>query len=273
MYLTLCIVQFDRSENDPEVNRQKMLDLVGNLTRPADIILLPEDWLGPLIVDSAFYDAVIRDLQSILPGEEVLLVSGAQYVRCSEKTISTGAFVCSKWVCNYDKLFPSLAIGERDIIMPGKRLPVIRHRGMDVAAAVCVDLFYPEITRHLAAAGAVILFNPASIPASRIKLWHSIGITRAAENTVFLAMANNTRTRYPDGREVNGGSFVAGPDGRFFQALGPEPGTFFIELDTSLVRRVRKRWPYLSDMAQFNQPQILTEHYNTKNNLPPEEKD
>lgn len=262
MLINLCIIQFDRSAKDPWVNRQKMLAWLQNPVRNADVVLLPEDWLGPLVVDSDFYLSVLGDLQRMLTGE-VLLVAGAQYVRYPDKTISTGAFVSTGGIYYYDKLFPSRAIREREFIEPGRRLAVVRHRGLDMAATVCVDLFYPEITRRLAAAGARVIFNPASIPASRMGLWHSLGITRAAENTVFLAMANNTRTAYPDGREVNGGSFVAGPDGRLFFSAGAEPGAYHYKLDMNLVDRVRERWPYLADSRHLTPTgkQIAIEHY------------
>lgn len=251
MLIRLCIVQFDRSEKRPEVNRDKMTGLLKGIPAGTGVILLPEGWLGPLVIDHDDHTALLHDLQNCLPPGDPLLVTGGQYVRCPEgRVISTGALVNRREILFYDKHFPSGAIGERNFVVPGSRLPVASHRGIKAAAVLCVDLFYPEITRNLAMRGALLVLNPANIPAGRMDLWQHIGVTRAAENTVFLAMANNTLTRYPDGREVTGRSFVAGPDGIFFYDCGSEPGTYLVELDLGLVDRVRQRWKYLEDVRK-----------------------
>ncbi|WP_027365983.1 carbon-nitrogen hydrolase family protein [Desulfotruncus alcoholivorax] len=255
MNYNLCIVQFDRSNRKPDINAQKMIQILKEV-KEADFILLPEDWLGPLVVDEDYHMSVIGLMQNSLPSENILLISGAQYVRQSEVIISTGAFVTKKRIAFYDKIFPSHAIGERHFVTPGTRQPVFEYRGIKVSAVVCVDLFYPEIVRKLALKGAQIIFNPANIPAGRMDLWQHIGITRAAENTVFLAMANNTRTSYPDGREVTGRSFVAGPDGLFFNDTDTEPGILRATLDISLIDQVRSRWKYLDDVSK-KCPQLM----------------
>lgn len=247
MNYNLCVVQFDRSTREPDINAHKMIQIIKEV-KEADFILLPEDWLGPLVVDEDYHMSVIDQLQNSLPSEDTLLVSGAQYLRQPEVIISTGAFVTKKRTVFYDKIFPSHAIGERNFVTPGTKQPVFEHRGIIVSAVVCVDLFYPEIAREMALRGAQIIFNPANIPAGRMDLWQHIGITRAAENTVFLAMANNTRTSYPDGRRVAGGSFVAGPDGMFFSTAGNEPGLLNTVIDISMIERVRYRWKYLADI-------------------------
>lgn len=251
MKLTLCTVQFHRGSGNPEINIEKMSGLLENISSPADIILLPEGWLGPQILEHRHYMLMLEELKKLLP-PGALLVSGAHYVRCREGVISTGAFLNGAETTHYDKIFPSHAIGERNIIIPGTRQPLFVHRGITVAAVVCVDLFYPEIVRRLALRGASIIFNPANIPAVRMGLWHNIGITRAAENTVFLAMANNTGTRYPDGREVKGKSFIAGPEGAFFRDCGDLPGVYFTEIDLQLIEKARERWQYLADVQSLH---------------------
>jgi len=249
LQINLCTIQFDRSSGNPEINLDKMANWLNEVSSEVDIILLPEAWLGPLVIGYDFHLSVLRTLQNLLPAENVLLVSGAQYVRqTASVVVSTGAFIKKKQIIHYDKHFPSHAIGERDFIAPGSRLPVVDSGEIKSGTVVCVDLFYPEICRRHALRGASIVFNPANIPAERMGLWHHIGITRAAENTVFLAMANNARTSYPDGREVAGRSFVAGPDGMFFRDLGQTPGIYYTTLNLSLIEQVRNRWKYLEDI-------------------------
>ncbi|WP_051276309.1 carbon-nitrogen hydrolase family protein [Desulfovirgula thermocuniculi] len=255
--LTLAIVQFPRGDN-PEENVARMAHYLSRITPGTDLVLLPEDWLGPAVVDFEEYFKIVEGLATKVSSRRCLLVSGAQYVRCGGRILSRGIF----WggdldapVC-FEKLFPSQAIGERDYIAPGTLLPVVEHRGVKVGAVVCVDLMYPEIARSLALEGAALILNPANIPATRMPLWHAVGTARACENTVFVAMANNTATSYADGREVMGESFLAPPDGYGFLSCGREPGVFYFKLDLARISRVRQRWPYLEDVANLTRPPI-----------------
>lgn len=255
--LTLAIVQFPRSDN-PEKNAACMAHYLSQIAPDTDLVLLPEDWLGPAVVDFAAYLKIVENLVAEMGNRRSLLVSGAQYVRCGELIHSRGIFWGGELDAPvfFEKLFPSQAIGERDFIAPGTLLPVVEYRGVKVGAVVCVDLMYPEIARRLALEGAALILNPANIPISRMPLWHAVGISRACENTVFVAMANNTATSYADGREVMGESFLAPPDGYGFVSCGREPGIFYFQLDLERISRVRQRWPYLQDVAGLTRPPI-----------------
>jgi len=209
--------------------------------------LLAENWLANQVISWQEYLEVLLALSNLLP-PETLLAGGAQYVKASE-VVSRGAFLRQGAVIGqYEKLFPSQAVGERRLVRPGTESPVVEHKGVKIAAAVCVDLFYPEVIRRLALAGAVLVLNPANIPYSRASLWQALGRVRAAENTIFVAMACNTGTHYSDGRAVSGGSFVAYPDGRRVRSFGTAEGVFKVSLDLSLLPQVRSRWPYLEDI-------------------------
>lgn len=247
MEIRLALVQFPRSARDHEANIRRMTDYLVN-TAPVDVVLLPENWLGPRVIAWADYLAIIEQLAAVLP-PGCLLVSGAQYIQTADGIFSRGLFwTPGREAVPFDKQFPSQAIKERHSVSRGRLLPVVEHRGTRIGALVCVDLMYPELARRLALQGAEIILNPAGIPASRLELWQALGMVRAAENTVFVAMANNTGTSYDDGREVSGGSFVAGPYGYGFNAVGPQGGIFYFNLDLAQIAVVRQRWPYLADI-------------------------
>lgn len=249
--VTLAIVQ-SRRTSDPRDNLARMsrhLEGVG----AADVVLLAENWLADHLVSWQEYLESVTALSNLLP-PQTLLAGGAQYVRAPE-VVSRGAFLrAGTVVARYEKLFPSRAVGERGVFTPGVEVPVVEHGGVRLAAVVCVDLFYPEVVRRLALAGAVLVLNPASIPYSRVSLWQALGRVRAAENTIFVAMACNTGTYYPDGRAVSGGGFVAYPDGRPVLPLGSGEGVFTVSLDLDLVAQVRERWPYLEDVRTKGLP-------------------
>lgn len=229
-----------------------MEEYLAEVPKDTEVILLPEAWMGSQVLTEEKYKELVFQLYKRLPQEGPLLIPGAQYVNMGSKVYSLGMALGGKLKepLYYPKIFPSQAIGERAYVEPGNRLLVIEHQGSGIGILVCVDLFYPELARNLALRGALLILNPANIPEERMPLWHSLGLTRACENTVFLAMANNTYTYYPDGREVKGESFVAYPDGYTLLTCGKEPGVYTLDLDLSLIPRVRQRWPYLEDIRK-----------------------
>ncbi|MBE3588498.1 MAG: carbon-nitrogen hydrolase family protein [Thermoanaerobacteraceae bacterium] len=251
--LKLAIVQFPRDTTDLNKNITRMKQYFSQITAEAEVILLPEDWLGATAIDWDDYRRIIAELFHILKSGHSpcpLLVSGAQYVRAEGNIYSRGMVLGGALPAPvvFEKHFPSRAIGERDYVEPGSLLPVVEHRGITLGMAVCVDIMYPELVRGLALRGALLVLNPANIPAARMPMWQGIGIARACENTIFVATANNTATAYPDGREVLGESFVVYPDGYTILSSGREPGVFYFDLDLSRLDQVRRRWPYLEDV-------------------------
>ncbi|HHW44765.1 MAG TPA: carbon-nitrogen hydrolase family protein [Desulfotomaculum sp.] len=250
--LKLAIVQFPRDTTNLNKNITLMQQYFSQITAGAEVILLPEDWLGATVIDWNDYRRIVTELFHTLKdsSSRPLLVSGAQYVRAEGNIYSRGVVLGGALSAPvaFEKHFPSRAIGERGYVKPGSLLPVVEHRGIALGMAVCVDIMYPELVRGLTLRGALLVLNPANIPATRMPMWQGIGIARACENTVFVATANNTATAYPDGREVLGESFVVYPDGYTLLACGREPGVFYFDLDLSRLDRVRRRWPYLEDV-------------------------
>lgn len=247
--IRLALVQFPRQARDRKSNAGRMAGYLAGCA-PADIVLLPEDWMGPGVIDWPEYLSAVRKLAKALPAGS-LLVSGAQYTRTPEGVFSRGLFLGPAGEAVFEKRFPSRAVGERGFVRPGRFSPVLEHRGVKVGAAVCVDLMYPELVRHLALSGAQVILSPANIPADRLDLWRALGLVRAAENTVFVAVANNTATAYGDGRPVEGGSFVARPYGHGFASAGSGEGIHFFEIDPEEITAARKRWPYLDDIQEL----------------------
>ena len=249
--ITISIIQFDRKRLDRDYNLASMRSLLRGVKKNTDIVLMPEGWLGTDILDMTSYVRILEHLVEELPHEDCLLVAGAHYVSSGNRVLSRGAFVLPKELraVYFEKQFPSHAINERQFVSRGGHLPIINFGDVRMGGVVCVDLFYPEAVRGLALRNAQIIFNPANIPDCRMSLWQKIGVTRACENTVFVAMANNTGTAYPDGRIVAGQSFIACPGGDNVYTCGSEPGIYQFTVDLEEIERVRQRWRYLKDIV------------------------
>lgn len=238
--------------DDRKANLRRVKSLVRR-SAGADIILLSENWLGVAGVPLSEYLSVLEELAGELSGKS-LLAAGAQYLEVGRpRLVSRGAFLApGRGVIGwYAKRFPSQPVGEREFLEPGRESDVVEHQGFKVGALVCVDLFYPELVRRLALQGCQLILNPVSVPQSRRSFWQSLALVRAAENTVFVAVANNTASAYADGREIAGGSLVANPDGTVAAVAGEEETVLEVELDPQAIARVRERWPYLADAREL----------------------
>jgi predicted amidohydrolase len=95
--------------------------------------------------------------------------------------------------------------------------PVIDTRAGRIGVAICYDLFFPEVTRSLALAGADIIAVPTNSPIVDNDPTNAdigISVTRAAAhvNRVFVAVCDRHGTER--GVRWAGRSVIADPDGR-----------------------------------------------------------
>jgi predicted amidohydrolase len=101
--------------------------------------------------------------------------------------------------------------------------PVIETRAGRIGVAICYDLFFPEVTRMLALAGAEIIAVPTNSPVIDEGVNADIGtaVARAAAhvNRVFIAVCDRCGTER--GTAWAGRSVIVDPDGR---VLGGPPG-------------------------------------------------
>jgi predicted amidohydrolase len=102
--------------------------------------------------------------------------------------------------------------GEHRVFVPGKDLPVVEAGGTRVALAICWDLSFPEVVREAATKGAGLILAPAGWRSPYAAQYGLTCASRALDNGVYLASANQIGD-YPEANfDAPGG--VYGPDGR-----------------------------------------------------------
>ncbi|MEB3825153.1 MAG: carbon-nitrogen hydrolase family protein [Desulfurococcales archaeon] len=242
------IVQMRRDEDNHRRNYERLLEILGT-AGDFDMVFLSENWLSGKPVDLIEYMNIVETISS--QKKSTYIFSGCQYTRLGGTVRSIGLTAFngeSRISC--EKIFPSHAVGERGRVEPGVYVDPIPTKYGNIGCVACVDVMYPEISRLHALEDAVVIYNPASMPYDRLHLWHSVGVSRAAENQVFFIGVNTVGTRYADGRPTKGGSFVVDPYGNMLFSLTEEEGIFKVELDLSLIREARDRRKYLIDVRE-----------------------
>ncbi|MEM3012813.1 MAG: carbon-nitrogen hydrolase family protein [Candidatus Hadarchaeales archaeon] len=251
MGLRLALVQFARGERREE-NLRRMLDLLSTISG-ADLVCLPENWVGREVLEEGEWREVLGELGEIAREGRFSLLTGGAYLRRGGRILSSCYALEERGrvVGRSDKLFPSQSTGERSFLSRGREFGPFTLGGVKLGVVVCVDALYPEPCRALSARGAQLLLNPSNIPENRVGTWRQVGVTRAVENGVFFAFVNNTHSTYPDGRKVVGHSFLVSPTGEVLAEAGEEETILEGEVNLSVLREVRSRWPFLRDTGRF----------------------
>ncbi len=213
-----------------------------------DVLFLAENWLmkNPLFLEDYLY--AIETVSKYIPN----VFGGTSYVIVDDSIISMGySIINGKAVKACEKIFPSKAVGERELITSGSYVRPISFSSWKIGCIACVDIFYPEVSRLHVVNGAHLIYNPAAIPNDRIPLWHSVLEVRAVENTVFSLGVNGVGYIYPDGRKTSGESIIYSPGGRVLAKHGENEGLIRTVLEPHLISSVRERWAFYEDLMNI----------------------
>jgi len=249
--LRIALIQFDRCHTDVSGSQTYALQTLERI-KDVDIVCFPEVWMGAVILEEKEIGMLLEEFSAIAKRNRFMVLTGGLLVRQNDRVFDICHIIDKDkgFIGEQRKIFPSGAVGERYLLSGGEGLIVFTCAGIRCGTLVCVDLFYPELSRELALSDVNIIFNPANIPEQRNDLWHRLVRTRAAENTVFTAYVNNTNTHYMDGRAVQGQSLVSDPSGEIVTSSNQEPATLYANLEMAMISKQRQRWPYVDDIRE-----------------------
>ena len=135
--------------------------------------------------------------------------------------------------------------GEATILQAGDDWTVTAIDGTRVGITTCYDLRFPELYRLFVDQGAELFVIPTGWPAARLEHWQILTRARAIENQVFLLGCNQVGTQ--EGVELAGHSVVIDPWGQVIAEAGTEEEVLTVDIDLSLVARIRDEFPVLRD--------------------------
>ena len=154
---------------------------------------------------------------------------------------ATTRFTCSTWT------FPGAAESYRESahVAPGSRAVVIDTPVGRLGLSVCYDVRFPELYRHLSAAGAQLLVVPSAFtsPTGRAH-WETLLRARAIENLCYV-IAPAQSGFHPSGRETYGDSMIVDYWGRVLQRVPRGTGCAVAEIDLQRQSGVRDSFPAL----------------------------
>ncbi len=134
---------------------------------------------------------------------------------------------------------------ESELLTPGDTLSVVPSPVGSLGSTTCYDLRFPGLWQQLSARGAEAVVVPAAWPAARREHWRLLTQARAVEHQVWILSCNACGQQ--GGVELGGHSRVVDPTGAIIAECGSDEEVLIVDLDPSLVHRVRTEFPVIAD--------------------------
>jgi len=161
---------------------------------------------------------------------------------------------CGKRVARYDKihLFDVDVPGadeqytESSVIKPGADSIVLDSPCGRLGVAVCYDLRFPELFRHMLDEGVELLAVPAAFTATTGKAhWETLIRARAIENLAYVIAAAQ-EGYHINGRETHGDSMIVDPWGSVLTRIPEGTGYICHPLERDFQVSVRRSFPAIA---------------------------
>jgi predicted amidohydrolase len=135
--------------------------------------------------------------------------------------------------------------------------PVVDTPAGRIGVAICYDIFFPEVMRGLALAGADVVAVPMNSPhegpaATPLVLEVALSLVAAQVNRVYVAQAD--RSGRERGVEWAQASVICDPDGRLL--AGPQAGPGLLHATGDLARARDKRLGARNDVLADRRPHL-----------------
>jgi len=205
------------------------------------------DGSGPV---QDFLAATAQRLQLWIVGGTVPLRAGSDGRVAAASLVYDAA---GRRVARYDKIhlfdvdIPGRSESYRESahVAPGARATVIDTPVGRLGLSVCYDVRFPELYRHLSAAGAQLLSVPSAFTSATGRAhWETLLRARAIENLCYV-IAPAQSGFHPSGRETYGDSMIVDFWGRILQRVPRGRGAAVAEVDLARQAGVRESFPAL----------------------------
>jgi predicted amidohydrolase len=258
--LDVALVQAQPELGDVKANIAQVVDALQR--EAADLVVFPELFLTGYLMRDALHNLAL-DPDGPEIGELVdacrttgkrLIVGAPMQSRVRGSTTNSALLIGPEGIeGRYDKRYlPTFSVFEEDTYFcegtggPVFTVPTPDGGEVRVGVNICYDLFFPEITKAQALAGADVLVCISASPSISRKYFEVLFQARAVETTSYVLYTNLVGPM--DTLQFWGGAQAYSPLGKFLDK-GPidEPGSITVAVDEAEVREALRRRPVLRD--------------------------
>jgi len=250
----VAAVQFDIRWEDRPANYARVRELLTDVELPANtLVVLPEMFDTGFSINTAATDpgehsqaqAFCRELAR----DRNVAVLASTVARTGDGRLANEAVAFSPQgaeLVRYRKMQPFSGGNEHLHYVAGTRPRLFQWQGVQIAPFVCYDLRFPELFRPAVVAGAEMLVVVANWPDKRSEHWVRLLQARAIENLAFALGVN--RCGADPNLRYDGRSCLFDPHGKEIFQAGSREQVLLAEIDPTVARDWRERFPALRDM-------------------------
>lgn len=247
--MKILLAQMDILLGEKERNVKKARDIIQK--SDSDIIVFPELFTTGFDYENLETLAEYRPFETVAKLQESCgksLISGSILERDGKQFYNTMFLADGSKVLGYYRKF-HIFDKEKESFSPGRDLSVINSPFGKIGMAICYDIRFPEYFRAMVKKDAHIFIIPSEFPKPRLNHWRVLLQARAIENQCFIIAVN--RVGKDKRLEYFGHSLVIDPWGEIIYEAAEEEGTAPVEIDLSLVERIRKDFSVLDDIKEI----------------------
>ncbi|NNL78293.1 MAG: nitrilase [Desulfobacterales bacterium] len=248
--IRIAAVIFNSVVNQPSDNLDRMTSWIKEAKHQgADLICFPElNVTGynahPDIKDFAekIPGATSKRLQHMAQEDQMVVLAGMVEENKRGKPFASHLVVTPECVAGvYRKLY--IAPPEHDTFTPGQKIPLFHLKGIVLGVQLCYDAHFPELSSHMALAGADIIFmphaSPRGTPQQKLNSWMRHLTARAFDNGVFIVACNQVGENQK-GLHFPGIAVVIGPSGNIIEKnVTDKESMLVVDLKADVLKAVR----------------------------------
>ena len=249
---------------DIDRNVERVVSLLGSA--PCDLAVFPELFLSGYRIGDRVHRLALSDGSSAMTrlseaarSRGTAIVVGAPLASSSRAGEVHNAALLVRpdggHASQVKRYLPTFGPFEEGVqFTPSDRSTPVPLGSVSLGLEVCYDVFFPEVSRDLALAGADLLIVISASPVTSRRLFERLLPARAIENAVPVVYVN--RVGVEDGVVFGGGSEAWSPRGEpiagttaSFESAAPEESATLIEIDPAEAAHWRPFRPVLRDIA------------------------
>jgi predicted amidohydrolase len=256
--VVVSALPFDVRPGDVASNLEVVLDGVERAAAAgARLLLLPEKWTTSFVPETGeelrrASDAALATVHDRASACGLTVVGSALGGRGVRPTNEQHLLGESGDLRPYAKRMLFSPMDEASQCAAGEGLPVVVPTPVGrLAAVICYDVRFPELTRPAFHGQADLLVVPAEWPRPRHQVLELLVRARAVENQCWVLCCNRAGSFQHGGKQVEfpGTALLADPQGR--EVARTDDGELLVaEIDHELTRRARALIPCAEDLAR-----------------------
>jgi omega-amidase len=249
--MRVALLQTELVWENSEANRSHFFALMGSITEPIDLVVLPEMFstgftMNPQNVAETMNGETVSWMKSLAAEKQVALC-GSVVITENNAFYNRFVFVFpSGEIQHYDKRHLFTLAGEDKVYAAGTSKLIIEYHGYRICPQVCYDLRFPVFARNKE--NYDVLIYVANWPEPRIHAWDTLLKARAIENMSYVVGVNRV------GKDANGHHYPG--HSQILDYLGNPVTTagndvIVATLDKKAMLEARHKFGFLNDRDDF----------------------